>query len=129
MENEHLKETEAEHLHREMSRAEQAQLLQWVVRDLGDAEPAIESEPPVCVEAATVVRTRIPVWVLEQACRLGMSDAALLRIYPSLRADELATAWAYVRVHGEEIARAIAVHAARTRWNAGASSSAAHCQW
>ena len=128
MDSERLCETDIDRLDRELSRAERAQLLQWVVRDLGDAEPGIESEPSGCVEAATVVRTRIPVWVLEQACRLGMSDAALLRTYPSLRADELATAWAYVRVHGEEIAREIAVNAARTRWH-GSTASASHYQW
>lgn len=45
MKNEHLNETETEHLHRELSRAEQAQLLQWMARDLGDAAPWIENEP------------------------------------------------------------------------------------
>jgi uncharacterized protein (DUF433 family) len=52
------------------------------------------------------VRTRIPVWVLEQA-RLGTSEAGLLRIYPTLRAEDLANSWAYVRSHGEEISRQI----------------------
>lgn len=31
-----------------MSRAEKAQLLQWIVRDLGDSFPGIESNPHVC---------------------------------------------------------------------------------
>jgi uncharacterized protein (DUF433 family) len=53
------------------------------------------------------VRTRIPVWVLEQARRLGMSEADLRRSYPSLRAEDLANAWAYVRSHREEIEREI----------------------
>jgi hypothetical protein len=48
MDSERLKETEVERLDRELSRAEQAQLLQWVVRDLGDAEPWTESELPTC---------------------------------------------------------------------------------
>ncbi len=38
---------EAENLISKMSRAEKAQLLQWVVRDLGDAFPGIESTPNV----------------------------------------------------------------------------------
>ena len=50
-----------------------------------------------------VVRTRIPVWVLEQARRLGTNESDLLRAYPTLRADDLANAWAYVRSHAEEI--------------------------
>ena len=46
MQSERLKETEVERLDRELSRAEQAQLLQWMVRDLGDSEPWTESELP-----------------------------------------------------------------------------------
>lgn len=86
-----------------MAPAEKAQLLQWVVRDLGDAFPGIESRPGVCGGAACIVRTRIPVWVLEQSRRLGVSEADLLRSYPSLRAEDLANAWAYVRSHRQEI--------------------------
>lgn len=106
MDGERLKEVER--LLRELSRGEKAQLLQWVARDIGDAHPGIESEPSVCGGAATIVRTRIPVWVLEQARRLGTSEAELLRAYPTLRAEDLANAWAYVRGHREEIEREIA---------------------
>jgi uncharacterized protein (DUF433 family) len=67
----------------------------------------IESDPSVCGGSATIVQTRIPVWVLEQARRLRMSEAALLRAYPALRAEDLANAWAYVRSHREEIEREI----------------------
>jgi uncharacterized protein (DUF433 family) len=90
-----------------MTRAEKAQLLQWVVRDLGDAFPGIDSSPGVCGGEPCIVRTRIPVWVLEQARRLGTSEADLLKSYPSLRAEDLANAWAYVRSHQEEIEREI----------------------
>jgi uncharacterized protein (DUF433 family) len=86
-----------------LTRAEKAQLLQWVVRDLGDAFPGIESRPGVCGAEPCIVRTRIPVWVLEQARRQGASDAEILQDYPSLRAEDLASAWAYVRAHREEI--------------------------
>ncbi len=97
----------AEELLAKMSRAEKAQLLQWAARDLGDAFPGIESRPTVCGGEPCIVRTRIPVWVLEQARRLGTSEADLLGAYPSLRAEDLANAWAYVRSHGDEIARQI----------------------
>jgi len=86
-----------------LTRAEKAQLLQWVVRDLGDAFPGIESRPGVCGGDPCIVRTRIPVWVLEQSRRLGMSEADLLRSYPTLRAEDLANAWAFVRAHRPEI--------------------------
>ena len=94
---------EAEKLLDGMTRAERAQLLQWVVRDLGDAFPGIESIPGVCGGEPCITRTRIPVWVLEQARRLGTSEAELLRCYPTLRAEDLVNAWAYVRSHREEI--------------------------
>ena len=86
-----------------MSRADKAQLLQWVARDLGDAFPGIESNPQVCGGEPCIVRTRIPVWLLAQARRLGTCEADLLRAYPTLRAEALANAWAYERSHREEI--------------------------
>lgn len=98
---------EADKLLASMTRAEKAQLLQRVVRDVGGAFPGIESIPGVCGGEACVVRTRIPVWVLEQARRLGSSEADLLRCYPTLRAEDLANAWAYVRSHREEIGQEV----------------------
>ncbi|MBI4767287.1 MAG: DUF433 domain-containing protein [Deltaproteobacteria bacterium] len=86
-----------------MSRAEKAQLLQWVTRDIGDAFPGIEGRPEVAGGEACIVRTRIPVWVLVQARKLGTSEADLLRSYPSLRAEDLANAWGYYRSHRKEI--------------------------
>jgi uncharacterized protein (DUF433 family) len=71
------------------------------------AHPGIKKTPGVCGGDACVANTRIPVWVLEQARRLGMSDADLLRNYPTLRAEDLAKAWVYVRSHREEIDEAI----------------------
>ncbi len=86
-----------------LTRAEKAQLLQWVARDIGDSFPGIESTPRICGGEPCIVRTRIPVWVLEQSRRQGISEAELLRNYPTLRAEDLANAWAYVRAHRQEI--------------------------
>ena len=97
----------AEELLARLSRAEKAQVLRWAARDLSDASPGIESRPGVCGGEPCIVRTRIPVWVLEQARRLGTSEAELLRVYPTLRAEDLANAWAFVRSHREEITRQI----------------------
>ncbi len=91
----------------ELTRAEKARLLQWVVRDLGDDFAGIESRPDVLGGEACVVRTRIPVWVLVQARQLGMSEAAILHSYPSLRAEDLVNAWAYYRAHREDIEQQI----------------------
>jgi uncharacterized protein (DUF433 family) len=94
---------EAEQLLSEMTPGEKAQLLQWVARDLGDAFPGIDSIPGVNGGEPCIIRTRIPVWVLVQGKRLGTTEADLLRSYPSLRAEDLANAWAYYRAHRIEI--------------------------
>lgn len=73
-----------------LTRGEKAQLLQWGARDLGDAFPGVESIPNVCGGKPCIVRTHIPVWLLEQARRLGTSEAELLQAYPTLRAQDLA---------------------------------------
>jgi uncharacterized protein (DUF433 family) len=98
---------EIEHLLTTLTRGEKAQLLQWIARDLGEAFPGIESNPQVCGGEPCIVRTRVPVWLLVQAKRLGTSEAELLRSYPTLRAEDLANAWAYARAHPEEIASQI----------------------
>ena len=86
-----------------LTRSKKAQLLQWVVRDLGDAFPGIESVPGVCGGEPCIVRTRIPVWLLVHAKELGTSEADLLSSYPTLRAEDLSNAWGYYRMHKEEI--------------------------
>jgi len=98
---------EAEKLLSGMTRGEKAQLLQWVARDIGDAFPGIDSIPGVCGGEPCIVRTRIPIWVLVHAMQLGTSEADLLRCYPTLRAEDLANAWAYLRSHRQEIEQQI----------------------
>jgi uncharacterized protein (DUF433 family) len=83
--------------------AEKAQVLKMIVQDLGDAVPGIESQHDVSGGAACIVRTRIPVWTLVQGRKLGISEADLLRDFPSLRAEDLVNAWAYYRSHRDEI--------------------------
>jgi uncharacterized protein (DUF433 family) len=94
---------EIERILASLTRAEKAELLRWVAQDLGDTYPGIETAPGVCGGAACIVRTRIPVWLLENARRLGTPEADILRAYPQLRAEDLANAWAYVRSHRDEI--------------------------
>lgn len=91
----------------QMTPAEKAQVLQLVARDLGGAFPGIDSDPAVSGGEPCIVRTRIPVWVLVQAHRLGTSEADLLRSYPTLRAEDLTHAWDYYRSHKEEIEQQI----------------------
>ncbi len=101
---------EAKNLVAQMTPAEKAELLQTVVRDLGEAALGIESTPDVLGGDPRIVGTRIPVWLLEQMRRLGSSEADLLQAYPSLRAEDLVNAWAYARSHRDEIDRLIEEH-------------------
>lgn len=87
----------------ELNRSEKAEVLRWVVHDLDDSFPGIESTPDVLGGEPRIVRTRIPVWLLVQARRLGTSEAELLASYPVLRAEDLINAWAYARAHRQEI--------------------------
>ncbi|HJQ80248.1 MAG TPA: DUF433 domain-containing protein [Lacipirellulaceae bacterium] len=90
-----------------LTAAEKAELLKTVATDLGNASPGIETSPAVCGGEPCIVRTRIPVWILEQARRLGTTEAELLRAYPTLRAADLVNAWSYVRTHRDEIEQQI----------------------
>lgn len=86
-----------------LTRSEKAQLLQQIARDLGDIYPGVESIPGVNGGDPTIVRTRIPIWLLVQARNAGATDADLLYNYPTLRAEDLANAWAYYRAHKIDI--------------------------
>jgi uncharacterized protein (DUF433 family) len=59
---------------------------------------------------ARIIRTRIPVWLLESLRRGGKTDAELLTAYPTLTAEDLANAWNYARAHQEEMDREIAAN-------------------
>ena len=86
-----------------LSPGEKATLLQRVARDVCGDFPGIERTPGVCGGEPCIVRTRIPVWLLERARQLGTSEAELLRAYPTLRAQDVVNAWAYVDAHRDEI--------------------------
>ncbi len=90
-----------------MSPGEKAQVLQWLARDIGGSYPGIERTPAVLGGEPCIVRTRIPVWLLVQARKLGSSEAELLRAYPALRAEDLTNAWAYFYGHKQEIEQQI----------------------
>ena len=97
---------EAEQLLAAMSRAEKAQLLQWVVQDLGDAFPGVESIPGVCGGDPCIVRTRLPVWVLEQYRRLGASDVRFVTGVSSAARCRSSEGMGHVRAHGDCTGRA-----------------------
>ncbi len=63
----------------------------------------IDKTDGVCGGSARIVRTRIPVWVLQQMRNLKMTEAEILNNYPTLRAEDLVSAWRYVDSHSAEI--------------------------
>ena len=67
----------------------------------------IQKTPGVCGGDACIRQTRIPIWVLVNASRLGVSEAGLLEDYPTVRATDLANAWAYADTYPDEIETAI----------------------
>jgi uncharacterized protein (DUF433 family) len=92
----------------ELSPSDQGELLRAIVRQWSEPLLGIEISPDVCGGEPRVVRTRIPVWVLEQARRLGLSESDILRAYPTLRAAILVNAWAFVQQHRQAIDQQIA---------------------
>jgi uncharacterized protein (DUF433 family) len=67
----------------------------------------IAKTPGVCGGSACIANTRIPVWVLIQAQRLGATESELLYDYPTLSASDLVNAWAYAEAFPNEIKTAI----------------------
>lgn len=82
---------------------EKAELLSLLERETSRVFPGIEKTPGVCGGSACIAGSRIPVWGLEEARRLGANEAQLLLSYTALRAEDLARAWAYVEAHPDEI--------------------------
>jgi uncharacterized protein (DUF433 family) len=68
---------------------------------------AVTKTPNIQGGDACIQGTRIPVWVLVNCRRLGMSDAEILHGYPSLILADLEAAWAYAAANPEEIDSAI----------------------
>ena len=81
--------------------------MQLLAHSLGNSWQGIEKTLEVCGGEARIAKTRIPIWVLVEARRLGYSDADLLVSYPTITASDLANAWAYTESHPDEIELAI----------------------
>ena len=82
---------------------ERIRVLQLLAAELSQHWPGIDKTPGVSGGAACVSRSRIPVWTLEGYRRLGWRESRILDNFPTLRAADLANAWAYVAAHQDEI--------------------------
>lgn len=103
---------QAEQLLSQMTAAEKAQLLQRMMQESFDNFPGIEHSPDTLGGDARIVRTRIPVWLLVEARRQGLSDSQILESYPNLRTEDLTNAWAYARTYANEIEQQVSQHEA-----------------
>lgn len=86
-----------------LPRTDKVEVIQLLLADLTDAWPGIEKTEGVVGGDACIARTRIPVWGLEGYRRLGLNDAQLLENFPTLGAEDLLHACAYVAAYKQEI--------------------------
>ncbi|BAU09981.1 hypothetical protein LEP3755_04580 [Leptolyngbya sp. NIES-3755] len=86
-----------------LSDEEKAQVVQLLSQGKIALGRGIEKTPGVCGGSACIAGTRITVWGLVEARRIGYSEADLLISYPSLSATDLANAWAYAEAFPAEI--------------------------
>ena len=63
----------------------------------------IVKTPNVCGGSARIIRTRIPVWLIERMRQLGMTEVDILSSYPTLKAVDLVQAWSYSDAFRSEI--------------------------
>ena len=75
-----------------------------IVKVLRTRESWIQKTPNVCGGDACIRDTRLPVWSLVVARRLGTSDQDLLRYFiTSLTPEDVGAAWQYYEHHRAEI--------------------------
>lgn len=86
---------------------EKAQVIKLLAQSLSNNWQGIEKTPGVCGGHGCIANTRIPVWVLVNARRIGYSEADLLLSYPTISAADLANAWGYAAAYPDEIEIAI----------------------
>jgi uncharacterized protein (DUF433 family) len=93
-----------------LPKGDQPRILSLVASRFDNVYPGIDFQDGICGGSARLIRTRIPVWLLESLRRLGATDSTLLAAYPTINAEDLANAWAYARAraHRDEMDREIA---------------------
>jgi uncharacterized protein (DUF433 family) len=78
-----------------------------LLKHRGPDFPSVLRTPNVCGGSPRLVRTRIPVWLLQQMRQNGFSEAQILESYPTLTAGDLVQAWGYAAAHKAEIEKEI----------------------
>ncbi len=90
-----------------LSSSEKAEVIQLLSRSLNVNWRGISKTIGVCDGDACISGTRIPVWLIVNAYRLGISETQLLYDYPTLSAIDLGNVWMYFNANSDEIETAI----------------------
>ena len=69
--------------------------------------PLIEKTKGVCGGVARIAGTRFPVWLIEEMRIKGYRKQDLIKLYPSLKKEQIEAAMAYAQDHVDEIYRSI----------------------
>ncbi|RUT08830.1 hypothetical protein DSM106972_008830 [Dulcicalothrix desertica PCC 7102] len=96
-----LKELESQIL--ALPSTEKAVIIQSLTQTINIGAKGITKTPGVCGGEACIAGTRIAVWLLVEARRIGITEAQLLQDYPHISAADLVNAWVYAEAHPEEI--------------------------
>ena len=83
--------------------SEKAEIIQSLTKTISTGAKGIAKTPGVCGGEACIAGTRIAVWLLIEARRLGISEAQLLQDYPHISAADLVNAWAYADAYPQEM--------------------------
>ena len=75
-----------------LPKGDKARHLSVIDLEITDSHPGIDIREGVCGGSARIIRTRLPVSLLESYRRAGSTDAQLLSAYPSPTAENLANA-------------------------------------
>ncbi|NEO74642.1 DUF433 domain-containing protein [Moorena sp. SIO3H5] len=86
---------------------EKAAIIQSLTQNINIGAKGITKTPNVCGKEACITGTRIAIWLLVEARRLGITEAQILQDYSHISAADLVNAWIYADAHPEEIAAAI----------------------
>jgi uncharacterized protein (DUF433 family) len=86
---------------------EKAVIIQSLTQSINIGAKGITKTPGVCGGEACIAGTRIAIWLLVEARRLGIAEVQLLQDYPHISAADLVNAWIYADAYPEEIEAAI----------------------
>jgi uncharacterized protein (DUF433 family) len=87
----------------ELTNEEKAQLLAELLQYFNIPAVGITHTPGVCGGRACIRNTRIPVWTIVEAKKMGATDIELLQSFQGLTAEDITNAMRYYQGHKVEI--------------------------